>query len=395
MKGLRTFRAFLIISFTASALITTGCRLTPEEEAVIDYHSRTVDYLTSVGSGAASRVDLERTKIFDNTGYQVGEIVQTYDADGLNTRTDVYGVDVNGTKNLHEYYLNTYDSVDYPAGTTAYRLIKSETFDSGGTRQAWSSYAYHAAFQDSLTEKTDYVLDGEADKKVGYQLRTYLTDTVNTDKNGKYRTDQVYSYDTDGVTLKLKKETAAWYDDDGTLTSELYHVVRGSTTDTVLPNGAADEAYYYVTYSRSEQGLVYLKSSYVYYHDAAEVLVWDDGPDGSFSVIPANNDPFAYALEFSRIKNQYDLIISDYDGEGNLLVQTLYVFGVIQNRTTYGYNDNNDMVERSRYGNGGIILEEKVVVRFREEEIDGVTYTIRETFTYYFNEDLQPSDTAE
>ncbi len=378
-------RISIILILCVLFLFLPGCRLQETEEIeVIDYDTRTIEYWTDIDSGDAEELQPVRIKIYDSTGYQIGEFVDTYGDNQLKTRTDVYDVSRDGVKTLKEYFVFTYDTVNYN-GEDIFRLIKGETFDPDDVRRLYYDQTYDANILDSYAERVTWAYEDGSDVKKSIRIRTYIKD-VDPDLNGKYRTEQFYDYDTDQSTLILRKEYAAWHNGDGEITKELYHVKRGSQTEQVLPDVTGDESYFYVTYSRDTGGNVYLQNNFIYTDTGTDTDL-DSGGDGSFNIPDRNlDDPFAFNPDPAGVEDQVDMLLTERDAEGNIESETLYSFGAVQEKTIYTYDSENRMTKKARYTQGGQVLDESTEIRYRDEYIDGTYYLVREVFTYQFNE---------
>lgn len=345
----------------------------PEDtEPVIDYSSRLLE-ISDIVDLATRDFRVRETQVYGATGALSGRFVQSYDADGLSNEVNVYSVDDEGNSLLTERQVITRDP-----GTGLETL--NESYDADEARQAWSQTSYHATLTESYVLWQLWVWDPgtEADLLQSERRATYLTSQADPDLEGKARTEQLFSRDTEGV-LKLTSESAFWYDSDGRLLSRLDHVLRGTddVDEAVLPEGV-DERYFYTAYSRNPQDYVFSKIQYLY-EDAGIPR----GGDLSFTVTAANPDPFAYTIDNGGVKYQVGMEISDYDGQGNLVRETVYSFGELQEIRTYAWLEPGFETERARYVNGGTVLDEKVVTRYRVEDIGGVECWVREAFTYY------------
>ena len=365
----RTLRAAVMLLGLLGA-----CDLVPPgEEAYIDYSSRVVD-ISDVLDLAARDFRLRETQVYGSTGKLGGRFVQGYDAEGLNNEVHVYAVDDEGNSVLTEHQVITRD----PA--TDMETL-NESFDSDDVRQSWAATTYHAPPLD-----TAYVLwqlwvwdpGTEADILQSERRATYLTAQADPDLEGRLRTVQLFSRDSEGV-MKLTSESAFWYDAAGLLLAQLDHVLRGTddVDEAVLPEGV-DERYFYSAYSRNPQDQVFSKIQYLY----EDALIPRDA-DLSFTLTPANPDPLAYSIDNDGVRYQVGMEISDYDGQGNLVRETVYSFGEIQEVRTYAWLEPGFETERARYVNGGTVLDEKVVTRYRVEDIGGAECWVKEAFTYY------------
>ena len=379
-----TFLFFLpAIPLLLSVLLFQSCRWdVPETESAIAYDSRITEYLQLIET--TGTYEPAMTKVYDKTGAQVAEFIQTYDENGNNTRTDVYEVDENGKKTAREYYLYTYESALYDGTDTFYRVTEGGTYDSTDVKRLWYKVTYDTTYPANYTSITDWALDedGVTEIKKAYQLCTYLS------TSGNYRTEQYFSYDSDDhTTLVLKKEYACWYDADGYPTNELYHVIRGGDeADSVLPEDVPDDSYFHVGFSYDTAGNIYLQSDYLYSDPAGAAVHIPKAANGSFSVTPANADPFAYNVYYEGIGSQIDMILSDFDQLGNLTRDTLYVYGTVQEVRGYSYDSaGEELVSRSRYVGGGKVLDERTEIRFSTATIDGVEYRVKDSLTYLFN----------
>jgi hypothetical protein len=367
----------LVGALSACAIVSPGGTST-----YIGYSTRVVETYTILNLDKRE-FRLKETQVYGSTGKLGGRFVQVY-AGGLNTEINIYAVDEQGTSTLSEHQVITYTTKTNSAGNPEQVVALNESFDSDNVRRSYFEVTYHASLQTSYalwqlrTRKDDGTDVVQDERKATY----YTTGAgVDSDWVGKLRTEQFYSYDANGANKKLTKESAFWYDADGRLLSQLDHVIRGTdvSTDAVLPAGV-DDRYLYSSYSRNAQDYIFSRIQYLYEAPTASPI--PKQADLSFTVTDANPDPFAYNINADAVKYQVGMEISDYDGLGNLVQETVYSFGTRQEVRTYAYLEPGFETERARYVNGGTVLDQKVVTRYRVEKIGGTDHWIKETFTY-------------
>lgn len=381
----------------ALLLPAAGCNLEQDGGDANDFDTRTVDYMRPVG--AAGQSATVRSRIYDTTG-QVGEIEFTYDANGLNTETNVYEVE-GATRTLAEYYLNTYETVPYGTGSI-WRLTKAETYvKKGGTLVTDYSVTYDADLKDCYTLIVHRALSDGVMKETKKQVCTYVKNT-SLAHYGKYRTEQYFTYKSGA--WDLTGEYAAFYDSSGRKASELYHALRGSTVvdeeETESTDSDMNEGYYLKQYSRNTAGNVFLKADNTYDATVGAAIPTDPANDGAYLVTAGilaaagAADPFNYSLNGSAIGSQVGMLLTTYSdtvdeetGEAYVVRETNYLFGVPTYVLFYNYASDGSLKDETKYTGGGSVLDSKTCYRTNLLTEGGTTYTVRETYRYSFTFD--------
>jgi hypothetical protein len=386
----RTFRTRSVLCFCFAALVT-GCSLTGPESATleqIDYFTRELEYYLDVDDDPETEQrELVLKKEFNSSKVQTKETEHGFE-DGIKTVTNTYIFDGSGAKPAvpSEQTVYTYlDAADCDSDgdgvndVSALRRISTiERFAANGEKTGIDSVTYDGNVTTAYSVIKTYRTDGETDVLESEQRATYYKNT-DPDYNGSIRTEKKFSYDeTDGYSLQ--KETAFWYEDDGSISHELDHVFRGDDN--------AEELYLYKPYSYTEDGKVYLISDYSY--DDAGLSAGADG--SAYGVTPADDDPYPYSIDYDSIGIQKNMTLFDYNDRGLVKRETLYTQGFVQEVRTYAYNDQDELVNKTRYISGGNVLEEKIVIRFREETIGGSQYLLKEIITYRFNSQVEAEE---
>jgi hypothetical protein len=384
MKMRGTIRAIRAAAAAAIACaILAGCALTTAD-SVTDYNSRILEYHPYVGDSVYSESLLNL--VYDAAGLLRGRFQMTYNGDGKITRTDCYSYDTEGTKTYNGYYVYTYN-VDG-------NILTGKTYNASDVQVQGYEVAYDATFTTCYTVIEDYTGTGPSPTTTTEEeVVTYQKEPLDPGY-GNYRTKQHFAYDSSGA-KSLTSETAAWYTTDSKANvivhNELYHVLKGSGLD-ILPSGR-DEAYYYTTYSYDPAGNKFLEADYWYGETSTKIPPAADpmitardatyfnygDPDGG-----ADDDPFTYTIDLDYVKDLAQMTVYEFDEYQNCTKASLYSYGVLQEVKVYGYKDKDHISERSRYVDGGVTLEQRDAIRYYDVDLDGVTYQVQETTTYYY-----------
>lgn len=387
MKKLKT--KFLLLGL---GIALVGCAL-PEaedgENGLADYFTRVLEFSQDL-DGDEDTTETVITRVYDDTKKQTTEVVNTYDADGVKTQTDNYDFDNDGNKpaDPSDYTVYTY----FTGGSHDGDLQQADTYDSEGTRVAYYVVGYPDA-DDTHKETIYYVYDGSSmipDRKVDKYY--YPAGAPDPDWEGELRVEKYFTYDTDASDWNLKKEKAFWYEDneggDGVrISHELSHSFRGDDTP--------EEVFIYKPYSYTDGDKVYLESDYEY--DGENANFGLDATYGSFTVDADDAvDPFEfvtgpstgteYNIEYDFIGEQKNMIVSEYNDRELISREAHYTGGAVQEVRTFEYDAEDRLINMSRYINEVQLLEEKVVIGYREKTLgDGQTYDLKETLTYRFS----------
>lgn len=387
----------MLVMFPVICFITVllGCSLGGGESGTleqVDYYTRELEYYLDVDDDPETeQLEVVIKKEFNSVKTQTKETEHVFE-DGVKTITNIYLFDSGGNKpsspseKIVYTYLDAADCDSDGDGTDDVfglrRISTIERFNSEGTKTGVDIVSYDANVTIAYSVIKTYAAEAGTDVLQTEQRASYYNIPAGSsppDYNGNIRTEKKFSYDdTDGYSLQ--KETAFWYESDGIISHELNHVFRGEDN--------TEELYLYKPYSYTEEGNVYLISDYTY-NDA----VLSAGADGSaFSVTPADDNPFGYSIDYDSIGIQKNMSLFDYNDRGLVSRETLYTQGFVQEVRTYSYNDQDELVNQTRYISGGNVLEEKIVIRFREETIGGRNYTLKEIITYRFNSQVETEE---
>ncbi len=379
-----------------AGILMWGCRLLgPEDSSLAEFDTRVLEYLVDDDDDTEPNFILTMLKVYDGVSkLQTAETVNTYDAGGLKTKTEVFDFDPQtGVKDpLPAQYIEfTYDGNN--------NLINGTTYDSDGSLQLKFDVVYETKFaaDNPISTITNYHYDGGwvKDSELIY---TYYEDTDGVDATDpgvdevypawdkKIRTEQTFFYKEGDATAYLKSETAYWYDpaDGDKIAYILQHVARGgddaeegSGGDVSIPEGEND-IYLYKSYSYNANGQIYLINDYRYDDDAVLSPTPDTiDPFPSSLMDPDLENPFNYSIQFDSILDQVNMVIYDYTDledpdlgadPGQLLIgkESHYTSGVLQEVRRYAYDGNKRLTGVSRYVAGGAILAEKEVTNYRE-----------------------------
>ncbi len=319
----------------------------------------------------------------------------------VNNRTNVFKVDKDGEETLieyykYEYYLDLYKYInDDEITVTGYSYIPShgETYKADDTLVLY----YDSTYENWGTGTDEVDPDNVAEARLTSTIDTKVGDPdaiiarheltyIDVDGSGdrRYRTEKFYSLTdpTDTDTLALKEESARWYDTDAPYNYiyNLYHTIRSSDS--------SDGFYYYTSYSRNDNGDVYEQADWEY--DSTGTVSSTPVPkggDNSFTVDPLLAEPFVYDIEFDDIGAKATVRNREYDSFGNLTKEIQYLSGQVSEYTTYTYNSNSELTDKSRYTQGGTLLYDRTSIQYKDEYRDGAYYRVKEesTFKYYDN----------
>jgi len=379
--------------FIGLVIAFAGCALpeADDEELLAEYFTRVLEFSQDVDDDPET--DDQQTiitRVYNDTKKQTTEVVNTYDDDGIQTLSETYDFDNDGNKpdKASHYTEYTY----FSGGDHDGDLQQADTYDSEGTKVAYYVVDYPDA-DDTHKETIYYVYDGSSmipDRKVDKYY--YPAGAPDPDWEGELRVEKYFTYDTDASDWKLKKEKAYWYDDneagDGVrISHELSHSFRGDESP--------EEVFIYKPYSYTEGDKVYLESDYEY--DGENANFGLDGTYGSF-VVDADDadDPFKfvtgpsagteYNIEYDLIGEQKNMVVIDYNDRDFVAREAHYTGGAVQEVRTFEYDAEDKLINMSRYVNKGQLLEEKIVIGYREKTLgDGQTYNVTETLTYRFS----------
>ena len=388
---------FLILIILLTTIIP-GCDLfnlinSADETNIITYYSKEVEISTDVDPDPDYEdIQSVETRIYDETG-KLSIIFKNYYSDPdllyyfVNVKTEVFEVNDAGVPTLIEYYLYEYVIDDYEyldddevtQSASDYIISRGETYTPDDTLVLYYDVTYVTPL--SLTEYDVYetIIDYEAAplKEIARQESTYITDGYGYER---YRTEKFYSLaEPDDATVSLAKEFACWYDSEEPYDYlyELYHSVR--STD------ASDEFYYLTRYSRDDNGFIYEQADWEYSTAAAPVspipiLSTATYEDGSYVT------PFVYDIEYLDVGGKATVLNTEYDSLGNYIRDNRYLNGNLSEYTTYTYNSNSELIDQSRYTQGGALLYDRVSIQYKDEYRDGVYYRIKERSTFKYND---------
>lgn len=358
--------ACLALAATISCDGTGGAVQVPWSSKVVEFHP--------YGEAGESAWDPEFTIVYGPDGLPDGRFEMAYDAEGKPTRTDLYQYDEAGAQRSHMgYYLYTYDGSG--------RLIRGDACSPDDTIGE-----YYVVTYDGFGNYTS-IIDWTA-TDTGFK-RTYSHYVSWADPaEGRYRLERYYKFDEAGAAETLQREYQAYYDSAGRLMNEIYHVVRstdGSVSGDILPSGS-NEGYFYVQFSDNDQGLTFLQSDN-WYGDPLDPagLPTDLGTNR-----PAFNPAVLYPVNPSFIGNNADILMTEYNADGNWVKDSFYMYGMLQEVVSYSWLDAWRISETSRYVNGGKTLDQRDSVRYKDAVVEGRSYATVETTTWYVGSD--PAD---
>jgi hypothetical protein len=359
-----------------------------DEDNVIDYYSREVELYSYVDSNYEFLEPVE-SRIYGEDG-ELSAVFKYYYEDQestgyyANTLTEVYEVDDNGDEILVEYYKYEYmkDEYEYEDddGVTQtgydYILTRGETYTAEDDLAVYYlvNYLVISNAYDCYTSIIDYEADGTP---IARQESTYLKDSGYI---VGYRTEKFYELD-DTDNMILSEEYACWYDDDDDYDYELYHSYWSND------NNTDDEFYYFTQYSRDGDGNVYEQADFEYTYgggsdaDYSFTLAYDYDYDYSLS---PSVEPFAYSIVFDSIGDKATVLTTDYDSSGNIILDERSLEGTLSEYTSYSYNSSNELLEQSRYTQGGTLLYDRTSIRYTDEYRDGDYYRVKTTYTYKY-----------
>ncbi len=345
--------------------------------SLVPYSSRVTEFYPYIEPDlAASNSDFN--VVYDSTGVAKGRFEMSYDADGLLVRTDVYQYDETdpSIRTLLGYYLYTYDGNG--------NITLGEAFSAANERGEYYEIAYNG--DGNYVSIIDWV-----NSESGF-LRTNAHYVFWLDAN-RYWLEQFYKYDAAGAVASLLREYQAYYDSGNRLINEIYHVIRESDGDpnsTILPSGS-NEGYFYVQYSDNAEGLTYLQTDSWYGNPTVSPFI---PTDLGASNRPAFNIVTPYPINPSFIGNNMNLLLTDYNLDGNWVKDSHFMQGSLQEIITYRWLDSSRITETSRYVNGGKALNQRDAVRYFDILVDGKLYAAVETTTYYLGTDPNSETSA-
>ena len=357
-----------------------SCALPTEEEenTLADYHNRVLEFSRELDDDTET-AELIITKVYDGTKKQTIEVVNTYNENGVKVLSETFDCDENGKK--PEIPIQYTEYTYYEDGDHDGKLHLADTFDSEGTKVAYREITYNT--DETYKSSTDYIL-GEEDFVEDRKEEKYFYGTGEPFE-GELRVEKFFNYDTDETVWELKKETAYWYEEaesgeGARISHKLNHSFRGENSE--------EEVYFYKPYSYTGGDNVYLESDFEYnVYDADDNFIAGFPRDGysSFDATAGDADPFIYQIEYGLIGEQQNMVLFDFNERQLVAKETLYTFGSLQETRLYAYNADDNVISMSRYINKGQLLEEKIVMNYREETLeDGNTYDVKETITYRF-----------
>jgi hypothetical protein len=387
-----------VLIFLGLGVVLVGCAL-PEaedgEDGLADYFTRVLEFSQDVDNDSETEDHTVITRVYNDTKKQATEVVNAYDTSGVKTKTETWDFDNDGNKpdNVSTYTEYTY----FAGGDHDGDLQQADTYDSEDTLIASQVVDYpQANYQRTIY----YALNDDGSALIEAQRTDrYYYPSGAAAWAGELRMEKYFIYDTEISDWKLKKEKAYWYEDKEVkdtedpfrISHELSHSFRGEDDP--------EEVYIYKPYSYTDGDKVYLESDfeYVVYDDQEPPnFLPDFGRDAydSFAVDLADpDDPFrnsgdtdSYNIEYDLIGEQKNMTVTEYNERDLIAREAYYTGGTVQEVRSFEYNAEDKLINMSRYVNKGQILEEKIVIGYREKTLgDGQTYNVKESLTYRFS----------